>query len=53
MKKSRPSTVSETRPDRRSKMKGLVIWERAFGTCHLTQKKIFKTTFGVILEFVA
>ena len=52
MRKSHPSTVSETRPNRQSKMKGLVIWETAFGTWTMTQKKIFETTFGMILEVV-
>ena len=57
MKKSHPSTVSETRPDRQSKMKGLMIWETAFRTWaslpYDSEKNIFETTFGVILEFVA
>jgi hypothetical protein len=56
MKKSHPSTVSETRPGRQSKMKGLVIWDTAFGTwtrLPYDSEKIFETTFGMILEFVA
>ena len=52
MEKSHPSTVSETRPNRQSKMKGLVIWETALGTWTMTQKKIFETTVGMSLEFV-
>ena len=56
MKKPHPSTVSKTRPDMRSKMKGLMIWETALGTrisLLYDSEKIFATTFGVILEFVA
>ena len=56
MKKPHPSTVSKTRPNRQSKMKGLMIWETAFGTWTsllYDSEKIFTTTFGMILEFVA